>query len=226
MLGEPAPVRLRVEDDDPGCDVRRDPAVVAGDPACESDARAHGRDQRLRIDDLGLELDHEQTSRSGVPRKDVDDPALPVDRERDLGAPRPAIESSEIGSEGLVECGVAGVDDAIHVSAAPPQADVEAQAERIRDRLEDVQRCTTHAVAFKATDGLTPDARSARHVDLAKALASSACAKACRDPSIVHARTMPARPSLSLARHFARAARDRRSVQTGGYDAGRCPNRS
>ena len=84
----------------------------------------------LDVDDVGLELDDQERSRSGMPRKDVHDAALPVDGEALLGDEGPTGQLLEQHGRPLVECGVARIDGTIELAAVPLGDEVEPDLQR------------------------------------------------------------------------------------------------
>ena len=92
MRREPRPIGPAVRDQHPYRHRSRLPAPVVNDLARETLPPIHRAHEVVHVDDLRLELDHEQCPSSGVPRQDIDDTALPEDRVRHLRCQDPIRE--------------------------------------------------------------------------------------------------------------------------------------
>lgn len=129
MSIHPASIGAVLSDDHPAGDGRWIKPSVACDPPSETPLPVKIADQLLGVDDVGLQLRHEQYSTGRVPGEHIDDPALAIDRERNLRHHSPSASSGESARDCLVERGVPGVDQAIELPAAPawhqPDLDLE-----------------------------------------------------------------------------------------------------
>ena len=136
MCRNTTPVRLRVGEDNPHA--RRDwvPAAVAGNPGGKTPIAVDRAEQRLDVDEIGLELDDQQQPSPGEPREDVDHAALAIDREAHLGHGDPAGEGRKETRERLMERGVACSEEPVRVSAAPTADEVNTDVERGQDASE------------------------------------------------------------------------------------------
>ena len=61
------------------------PSTLGRHPRSEATLAIESPKQLVHVDEGCLELDHQQCAATRVPREDVDDAALAVDRERDFG---------------------------------------------------------------------------------------------------------------------------------------------
>ena len=61
----------------------------ASDLTSQPPALIHLSHQLVDVDDVGLELDHDEGAQAAMPRQDVDHAALAVDRERHLRIKHP-----------------------------------------------------------------------------------------------------------------------------------------
>ena len=77
MVGQAAPVCACIGHDHPRRDAHGAPAMVAGDGRGQAAIPVDLRDEATRLDDLRLELDHEERSARPVPAHDVDRAASP-----------------------------------------------------------------------------------------------------------------------------------------------------
>ena len=98
-----------------GCD----PALLDRDLDREPTLPVGRADQLVDVGDVRLELDDEQRTSARMPGEDVDDAALAVDRERDLGRGDPCRQVAESPGDGLVQSRVTGVEQPIEVAGAP-----------------------------------------------------------------------------------------------------------
>ena len=83
-------VRPAVRHDHPRRDRHRIPPRERATAAASRRLRSRGGHELADVDDLGLQLDHQQDPACRVPREDVDDAAFAVDREGDLRLRDPA----------------------------------------------------------------------------------------------------------------------------------------
>lgn len=95
MSLDAAAVRAALAQHYPGADRTWLPSKARRDLATKPNAPIHRGYQRLRVGQLGLELDDEQAAAGGVPGQDVDDASFAVDRETDLASPHPPSATSE-----------------------------------------------------------------------------------------------------------------------------------
>jgi hypothetical protein len=126
------------------------PATFPRDLVGQSPLSIDRADQLVDVGDLGLQLDHEQSSPGRMPRQDVDDPALAVNRKRDLRFGQPAGQPRETPGDLLVQGRVAGVQQPVQVAAAPAGHEIDTNIERLRDgpdarQAHRVEMATLHA---------------------------------------------------------------------------------
>ena len=79
MCGDSRPIRPTCRDDDPGRDGQRIPPAVADDLTDQSGLLADLSDHLVDVDDVRLELDHEDGPPARMPGDDVDDTAPRVE---------------------------------------------------------------------------------------------------------------------------------------------------
>ena len=180
-------VRSSIRYEQADTDGRGIPSQVQPDPQREAALSVKRAKQLSDVDDLRLELDHEQGSPLRRPGKKVDDATLAPDRERHLGANRPA-EVAKPGGNDLGKLGVAGVDQPVEVAATPSDRLLEPYFERGRYRPERGHRQPADIAALHARYRGRGDARQASHVSLPQAAPDPDRADPRTEPEVVHAR--------------------------------------
>lgn len=143
MLADVPSVGRGVGDDHPSADaVRTRQAPFRRDPGGESRRPVERPDQLLDVHDLGLELDDKDGSARAVPREDVDDPALAVDREGDLWPSAPLGKRREPTRHSPMQRRVTLVEKPRQLTAAPPGKQVQPDVERGSDYAQQAQGTT------------------------------------------------------------------------------------
>ncbi len=126
MGADPAKVRARVGNHQDRSDGLGRPTAVPRDARGEAPFAIERAEELVDVDDLGLQLDGEQGSAIRVVREHVDDATLRTDRERHLRSHDPLrTVAPEPARDVVVERGVAGVEQAVEVAAAPPRDEVQ-----------------------------------------------------------------------------------------------------
>lgn len=113
-------VRSTGDDDQPDSHDKRFPASICSDAACEPSLVVERPKKLVDVHDVGLQLDDEDRSSAWMPREQVDHAALTIDREgrfRDEVPGGPT--SAERAHDGLVELGVATVEQPVEIAATP-----------------------------------------------------------------------------------------------------------
>ncbi len=200
-------VRVAVGHDDPGRDRRRratsrDPAPLDRNLDCESALSVYGTDELVDVGDVRLELDDEQHPTRGVPREDVDDPAL-ADRSR----MKPPARRSSPGGRGRTsrpsscnpECRALSSRSRSPARQRGDQVDPNVEGLRDRpDRLERERRQCARVRALRSSSSTTPAilARSTWR----KAAPEADRPEGAADPLVIH-RPIVATPAyLALTR--------------------------
>ena len=109
VRGDGPSVRAAFRHDHPRAYGKGIPAKPIGDLSGKSSSLVHRAEETAYLHDLGLELDHEEHPSPWMPGEDIDDPALAVDRERDLWLELPTVETTEQRRHRLVHRGMTGV---------------------------------------------------------------------------------------------------------------------
>jgi len=139
VLRDAPPIRPTRRHDDPERHRRRrvaraNPTLIDRHTNCVP-LLAMGRAQQLvDVHDVGLELDDEQRPPTGMPRQDVDDAPLAIDRERHFRCRDPRRQVAERPCYGFMEARVTGVEQAVHVPGSPPTDHVDTDVELRGDR--------------------------------------------------------------------------------------------
>ncbi len=126
--------------EDPDGDGLRVPPTRPSHLLGETTLSVDPADQVIHVDDVGLQFDHEQRSAPRTPRKDVDDPTLPIDREGDLRLEDPIREvATEHPGDLLVQGGMLRIDEAVEVTRTPPREEFDPDVEGGRNAPDDGQ---------------------------------------------------------------------------------------
>ena len=169
---------------------------------------------------VGLELDHQERSARRVPRQDVDDAALAVDRERDLGRDDPLGQRLEHPRDGIVHRRVAAGEQPVELRAFPPCLEGVPDPELVEDALERAHRHPVEPSALDARDRRLREADKRRRGRPAESAAGCArrgsTARSSRDPSGKHRRS---RSTRAYRRRISRPDRTT-SGQPAGSDDG------
>ncbi len=117
MVGDPAAVGARGGDYQPATYGSGRPTAARRDLGRQPALPVERPDELVHVDDGGLELDHRDRARCGVPGQEVDDSALAVDGEGNLGNHDPAGPACDPISDVFAQCRMSGVDDAVELAA-------------------------------------------------------------------------------------------------------------
>ena len=180
------PVGPPVRNHDPEAHRDRRPAAVAGDAHCEPALAIRGADQFLDIHDVCLQLLYEERSPPGVPGELIDDAELAAVSERDLRGEHPARSTPQRLSDGLVQCGVAGVEEPVQLSRPPSRHYVDANVQRRRDATKCRNRQTIYVDSLDERDQRPRDARLLRNVLLPPPAPDAKRAEGSADSCVVH----------------------------------------
>ena len=149
--------------------------------------RSDHTDQLVDIRDVRLELDHEQGPPSRVPRQDVDDAALGVDRERRLGSQHPTRQLvAEHPCHELVELRVPGVQESVEVAGPPPCNEVHPDIERTSHLADRLERQLVEVAALDPRDRRRGQVRGLGEVDLAPSLLQPDRSNDRSEPLVIH----------------------------------------
>jgi hypothetical protein len=129
---------------------------------------------------------NEQDPPARVPRKDVDDPEFPVDRERHFGLDDPAFKCGEQSNDGLVHRGVSCIDQPRQVGAFPTDVGLESGAERRRDAPHLAQCDRGCLPVFDPPHDRGRYARTLGKIDLSPATLDADRLERSTDPLIIH----------------------------------------
>jgi hypothetical protein len=188
--GQPSSIGARVGQHDPAADRRCIPSPGTPDPARQPAVAIDLADERLHVDQLGLELDDEQHPPLRVPRQHVDDAPLAVDGRRDLRRGDPARRSDEQPSDRLVHRRVARAHQSVEIAAPPAGDKVDTHLERRRDLAHGRDRQLTHIATLEPRDRRLPDAGCVREIHLAPASLDSHRAEHATESLVVRAPIM------------------------------------
>ncbi len=116
MARQSRAVRPAGRHDHPDRHRQRIPAAFTGDLPRESTPPTHLADQDVDVNDVRLQLDHDQGALARMPRQDIGHASLPEDRERDLRIQEPARQVlGEPARDRLVQSGMPTVDETIEI---------------------------------------------------------------------------------------------------------------
>ena len=153
----------------PAADRRRRPSAFARDPRSQSPIPIDRADERLDVDDIGLELNDQEAARRRMEGQDVDCSAFAVDGERRLRGRQPT-GATELASRRLVHCRVAAVQHPIELTASPTGQPVDPDLQGCRDPDQHAHRDRLENVALHARHRGGRYAGGRRDVRLAPAL--------------------------------------------------------
>ena len=162
------------------------PAPVSCQLTRQPKLAIQGAHRLVQIHELSFELDREHGPRRRMPRKDVDDPSLAVDRERDLGFEDPRTDRHQMPSHGLMHGGVARIQQAPKIAALPTNRRVKPRAKGVGHPSDPFDGNRPEVTAFDPADHLTRHGRPASHIALTPSPSNSNGAKGCPDLAIVH----------------------------------------
>ena len=131
MQRDVASIRSRLRNDEPAPDLLRLPATFRRDVADEAPASVRRRQNLADINKLGLEFDNQDRAALKMPAHKIDDSALPVAAEGDLGLDDPAPVDQHRGDL-LAHRGVTSSHEAIEIPSSPPSDEVDSDLEGCR----------------------------------------------------------------------------------------------
>lgn len=198
MLGHATPVRTRREDDEPGRDRVRVPPEFDADSTPEAPLPVRRRQHVLEIDELCLELDHQQCSARGLVGQEVDASAFSRDRERHFGPDGPPSSPTDRRCHGLAQPRVFAVQQSIELATAPPQSEVQPDLQGRSDAAHRVERRAPDVPALDPRDRAVRDARPGSERGLRQSGSVTEPANDKTHGAVVHSRRMGGRSSLAL----------------------------
>jgi len=198
-------VRPAVRHDHPRRDRHRIPTPRTCHGHREPALAIQGGQELADVDDLGLQFDDQQDPACRVPREDVDDAALAVDREGDLRLRGPARKITEEAGHQFVHPGMARAHQATEIAALPPNDRVQSRIKGGRHGPDLAERYATQAALFDPQDDPAGYPGAHREILLASALPRSDRAEGPADALIVHPRSMPPHPRPTVTRALSAA---------------------
>jgi hypothetical protein len=148
----PATICGRVSEYDPGGGILDVPAAFSRHLRRQPAVPVHGGEQLLDVNELGLELDHEEFASQRVERKDIDDSSFSIDCERNLRHGQPSGVSTEEAGDLLMHAAVAGAEHSIEVASTPARDKVDPDLESSRHGKNRVERQFARMAAFNPRD--------------------------------------------------------------------------
>ena len=209
MCIDTRPVCPPIGDDHPTRNGQRVPTPLHGDLPRKPAPPIHLTDELVDIDHVRLQLDDHQRSPAWVPRQDIDDPSLAVDRERDLRRQHPL---GQIGGEParhrFMKGRVTAADESVEIGAARPRGHGHLDIERPSDVENRPEGEPLEVSALDPRDdrSIDPDLRG--HILLAPAASDPNRPEANAELLVlIHggsliAGTSPARIARSVATHL------------------------
>jgi len=107
-------------------------------------------EQLAHVDDLCLELDHEERAPAGVPREKVDNAALAVDPKGHLGPHAPARIAGESFQDRFRQSGMSSTGDPVEIAGSRSRLDVQSHLKYGRDSTDDPERQRIEVAALDA----------------------------------------------------------------------------
>jgi hypothetical protein len=194
MARDRSPARPTLGDDDPATDDPRCPAPASRDPRGKPQPDVHRGHQVVHVDQLGLQLDHEQGPVVGMPGQGVDDATLSIRRERDLWLDDPSGQGGELDRERLMHRRMTRADDPGEIAAAPPDHEVEVDVEGRGHRTERADRHSTDLATLDSTHDVTRRVRGDADLVLRQLEAQTNGLEPPTDLAIVHIPDIGIRP--------------------------------
>ena len=186
MHGKRPTIRSTVGDNKPNPNSRRNPSAIPYQPIGEPPLPVKSAHRLIQVDELGLELDDQEAPRCRMPGKDIDDPSLAVDGERDLGLAEPRPVGQQVPSHRLVHGRMPRVEQSAEVATLPPDGRVVSPAEGIDHAPHVVHTNQSRTATLDATDHLARHVRPGSHVFLTPSPSNAEGANRGADLSIVH----------------------------------------
>jgi hypothetical protein len=169
VLLDVPPVRHRVAEQDAGANRGSLPPACSGDRRSQSAVSVDGADEILNVDQLRLQLDHEQGATDWVEGEDVNDAPLAVDGERRLRRDQPSAQTHESARERLVHGRVACVHGTRQFAASPAEVESDIRLDGRRDPGDQLKPQSPDVTALDTGHRDLGRARACGHVGLAKA---------------------------------------------------------
>ena len=143
------------------------PAEPGRDLCCEPALPVDCADEVIDVDDVRLELDHEQGAMTGMPGQDVDDATLAVDRERRLRSERPSRQViPEHPGNQFMQLRMPGIEQSVQVAGTPSGDQIHPDIERSRHLADRLERQLVHVAALDPRHRRPRHIRRGREVDL------------------------------------------------------------
>jgi hypothetical protein len=180
------PVRGAVCDDDPARDPSRTPASLGGYLRSKARLAIEHRQKLAGIDDLSLDLDHQNRRRLSVPAEQVDRAALAPDGERHLGQDVPSSDVAHQAGNQSLQCRMPRAEQPIELTAPPARQDVDADVECGGGPAQDRQRYPVQVPSLDQRYQADRHTGPKRHVTLPPASLHAHCAKGGTHPLIAH----------------------------------------
>lgn len=129
MLADVASIGAGVRDDQPDADATRFPSAACSDLPDETALAIERAQQFVDVDELSLELNHEQVPGFGVPGELIDHSSLAVYGKGDLRLDLPTFGLRQSGREILGKDRVAAVEQPVEVAASPPSDELDSNVD-------------------------------------------------------------------------------------------------
>ncbi len=187
MCVEATSIRTAIGHDEPGRDRDRIPTSAQCNLCGHASFAIECSDQLVHVGDIGLELDDQHGTATWVPTQNVDDAAIRVDGERDLGDKGPRRKAvAEPPSHRLMQRGMPRIEQSIEIACAPARHQVHSDIERPGYRSNAIDRHWAGMTALQPRyDGLRHPAPR-RQVGLPPATPLSHQPNHRPEPLIVH----------------------------------------
>lgn len=193
MGTDPSPVGVVLRQDDPRRHARRVPTTRTSDLRREAPLPIDSRQQLLDIDELRLELDHEEHPTPRMPREDVDRASLSIDRERDLGLVRPPAVPFEMPCELIVHLGVTRGEQPVELATPPARSDVQQDPKDAADRAKGRESDPVQLSTLDPRHHRLRDVGSTRDVGLGQARPDTNHPECATDAEVIHPARMTGR---------------------------------
>lgn len=168
MVREGSSVGPALSQDHPDRDREWVESTVAADDSREPSVPIDGAEKTLDVDDLALELDHDERTRRSMPGECVDDAPLAEDRKRNLGQQPPLGQPGEIPGERLVHGPMTPAEHPVELAAAPSSDHVDPDIESSSDGSGGGKPHLLEAAALDPRHGSRRDPGRGREIHLAE----------------------------------------------------------
>ncbi len=173
MILDASAVRAPFGDDQPSGNDSREPAPLTSDSRCEPRFPIENSEKFLHINDLRLDLDHEQRPRRFVPSQKIDPAPVGVESKGHLRSNCPSSDFAEPACDGALENGVPSVQEPVELAASPSGKDVEPNVEDGSHAPQGVNRHRPDVPSFDRRDERVGHAGLLSDVDLPPAPADA-----------------------------------------------------